>query len=55
MVKTWAFSIKAFPHDWLQLVSEVLDDWPQLMWKCYFWEEAKILEQHGKAKELETS
>ena len=26
MVKTWASSIKAMPHDWLQLVSAVLDD-----------------------------
>ena len=51
MVKIWASSIKAIPHDRLQLVSAVLDDRPQLMFKCYFREEAKILEQ-GNAKGL---
>ena len=34
MVKTWASSIKAMPHDWLQLVSTVLDDGPQLNVIC---------------------
>ena len=37
------------------LVSVILDDRPQLRFKCYFREEAKILEQQGKAKGLETS
>ena len=55
MIKTWASSIKVTPHAWLQLVSAVLDDGPQLMFKCYFREEVKILEQQGKAKRLETS
>ena len=43
------------PYDWLQLFSPVLDDGPQMMFKCYFREEAPILEQQGKAKGLETS
>ena len=55
MIKTWASSIRVRPHDWLQLISEVLDYGPKLMFKCYFREEAKILEQQGKAKGLETS
>ena len=55
MIKTWPFSIKVMPHDQLQLVSSVLDDGPKLMFKCYFREDAKILEQHGKTKGLETS
>ena len=42
------------PHDKIQLVSAVLDDGPQLMFRIYFREEAKILEQQGKAKGLET-
>ena len=42
-------------HNWIQLVSAVLDDGPQLMFKIYFREGAKILEQQGKAKGLETS
>ena len=55
MVKTWASSIKSMLHNWLQLVSAVLGDRSQQMYKCYFWEEAKILAQQGKAKALETS
>ena len=43
------------PQDLLQLVSPVLVDGPQLMFKCYFSGEAKILEQQEKAKGLETS
>ena len=54
-VKTQVSSIKAFSYDWLQLVSAVLDDGPQLLWKYYFRKEAKILEHQGKAKGLETS
>ena len=34
MIKTWASSIKAMPHDWLKLVSTVLDDGPQLNVIC---------------------
>ena len=55
IVKTWASVIKTIPQDWLQLVSEILDDGLQLMFKCYFREEAKILEQQGKSKGCETS
>lgn len=43
------------PQDWLQKVSAVMDDRPQLMFKCYFREELKLLEAQGKAKGLETS
>ena len=44
------------PHtNWLQLISVVLENGPQLLWKCYWREEAKILEQQGKAKGFETS
>ena len=43
------------PHDWLQLVSAVLDDGPQLIWKCYFREEANILKRQEIEKGLETS
>ena len=35
MVKTWASSNKSTPHDWLQLVSAVLEYRPQSQWKCY--------------------
>ena len=55
MVKTWASISKATQRDWFQLSSEVLEDRPQQLWKCYWWKEAKILEQQGKAKELEAS
>ena len=54
MVKTWTSSNKTTPHDWLQLISVILEDGPQQFWKCYWREEAKILEQ-GKAKGFETS
>ena len=55
MVKTWASSTKAMPHDWLQLITAVLENGRQLLWKYYCREEAKILEQQGKANRLETS
>ena len=55
MVKTWTSSIKEMPHEWLQLVSAVLDYQPQLMFKYYFRKELKIIGQQGKAKGLETS
>ena len=35
MVKAWASRNKIIPHNWLQLVSPVLKDGPQLLWKCY--------------------
>ena len=53
MVKTWSSSNKAISYDWLQLISVVLEDGPQILWKCYWWEEARILEQQGKAKGFE--
>ena len=55
MVKTQDSSIKPTEHNWLQLVSAVLDDGTQLMFKGYLQEKAKILEQQGKAKGLGTS
>ena len=33
----------------------ILGDSTKLLWKCYWQEEAKILEQQGKTKGLETS
>ena len=50
MMKTWASSNKATPHNWFKLISVGLEEGPQLCWKCYWREEAKILEQQGKAK-----
>ena len=32
MVKAWALSNKATPHDWAQLTSAVLESSPQLYW-----------------------
>ena len=37
----------------LQLISMVLEDRPQLLWKCYLRGETKFLEQQGKAKGFE--
>ena len=52
----WASNNKAIPHDWIQLISAVLENGPHLLWKCYWREEAKkILQQQGKAKGLEIS
>ena len=52
MVKTWSSSTKATSRDWLQLISVVLENGPQLLWNCYWREEAKFLEQQGKQKDL---
>ena len=35
MVKIWASSSKATPHNWHQLILAVLEDGPQLLWKGY--------------------
>ena len=53
MVKTWASSNEVTPHDCLQLVLVVLEDGPQLQWKCYWREEAKALEQERRVKGFE--
>ena len=50
MVKIWSSHNKATLNNWLQLVSAILEDGHQLLWKCYLREEAKILEQWGEAK-----
>ena len=36
MVKMWAFSSKAMPQDWAQLISAVLESGQQLLWRCFF-------------------
>ena len=43
LVNTWASRNKVTPHDWLQLVSAVLDHGPQLQWKSFWREKAKTL------------
>ena len=55
MVKTWALSSKAMPQYWTQLISAVLESGLQVLWKDFFKEEAKILQQQEKAKGLEIS
>ena len=35
MVKMWASSKKAVPQDWIQLISAIQENRPQLFWKCY--------------------
>ena len=54
-LKTWALSTKATPHDWLQLIPVLIENKPQLLWKCYWREEETILEQQGKAKGFQNS
>ena len=51
----WASSNNVIPHGWLQLISVALENGPQLLIKYYWQEEAKILEQQGKAKGFEAS
>ena len=41
------------PQDWIQLISAVLENGPQVPCKCYWREEVKFLEQQRKAKGLE--
>ena len=55
MVKTLVSSNEAAPHNRLQLISAVLGNRIQMLWKCYLCKEAKILEQQGKAKGFEAS
>ena len=45
MIKTWASGIKATLHDFFQLVSAILDDGPQLMFKIYFKEKSQNMKQ----------
>ena len=44
MVKMWTSSKKATLQDWTQLISAVLESVLQLLWQCYWREEAKFLE-----------
>ena len=53
MVQTWAFSNKAIPQGWAKLISAVLERGHQLLWRCFFKEEVRILEQQKKANGLE--
>ena len=55
MVKTWAFSNKATPQDWAQLISTVLKSGQHLLWKCIFEEKRRILEQQEKGNGLNIS
>ena len=55
LVKIWVSRNKVTSHDQIQLVSAVLEDGPQLQWKCYWREEAKALEQQGRVKGFEAS
>ena len=41
------------PQDWAQLISGVLGNGQKFLWRCFFKEEARILEQNEKAKGLE--
>ena len=41
MVKMWTSRNKAMPQDWIQLISAVLENGPQLLWKCYWRVESK--------------
>ena len=45
MFKTWSISNRATPHDWVKLISAVLESGPQLHWKCLFRKEARLLEE----------
>ena len=55
MLKTWSISNKVKCHDWIQLVSAVLESRPQLNWKCLFRQEARLLEDEERAKGIEIS
>ena len=55
LVKTWASRNKVIPHDWLQLVSAVLEHGTQLQWKSFWREEAKVLEHQGRVRGFEAS
>ena len=55
MVKTWVSRNKDPTQNWIYLVSIILEDGSQLLWKCYLWEEARIFEQQEKAKGLQAS
>ena len=54
MVKTWDSHNMATQCKWLHLVSAVLEDGSQLVWKCYWRKEAKTFRTE-KAKEFEAS
>ena len=56
MIRTWASNVRATPpHDFSQFVSTVLDDGPSLMFRIYFREESKHMEQQGRAKGVAVS
>ena len=45
-------AIIAMPQDWIQLISVFLENSPQLLWHCYFREEANFKNNKEKKKDL---
>ena len=52
IVKMWTSSKKAIPKNWLQLVAEVLEDRPKLLWKCYWQKRQNFQNKREKRKNL---
>ena len=52
VVKMWTSSKKAIPQNWLQLVSEVLEDRTKLLWKCYWQKRQNFQNKREKRKNL---
>ena len=43
LIKKWASRNRVIPHDWLKLLSVILDHGPQLQWKSFWRKETKSL------------
>lgn len=55
MLNSWATHNRIISQDQKGLVTAILEAGPQLQWKTWWREEARVREQHGRARAMEIS
>ena len=55
MLNLWSVCNRIIPNDCIELVKAVLEPDPQLQWRSWFREEAKIIEKWSRARGREIS
>lgn len=55
MLNSWTIWNRISPQDWKDLATAILESGPQLQRKTWWKEEAKIIEQGGRARGMEIS
>ena len=50
MLNSWSTCNRIIPKDWRDVVTAILGSGPQLKWRTWWKDEAKIIEQQSRAK-----